>query len=137
MQTSKIRLSKRWQVVVNPYTQKQISPNTILREFSESVESEELVWHRDRKDRYVEIIEGTGWKLQMDNQLPQALNEGDIVYIPANTYHRIHKGDSKLIVKINEYGAMFQMDKLWSAPEGSQQHLLKKSKKKKKSKSKT
>jgi len=136
MSLTTIRLGKRWQVVVNPYTQKQISPNIILREFSESVESEELVWHRDRKDRYVEIIEGTGWKLQMDNQLPKELKEGNTVFIPKNTYHRIHKGDSKLVVKINEYGAMFQMDKLWSAPEGSQQHLLKKSKKKKKTKSK-
>lgn len=37
---------------------------------------------------------------------------------------------------INEYGAMVQLDKMWSAPEGSQQHLLKKPKKKKKKKSK-
>jgi len=123
-------------VVVNPYSQKQLTEHSFLREFSESVESEELVWHRDRKDRHVEIIEGKGWKLQMDNQLPLKLREGDIVYIPKNTYHRIHKGEGKLVVKINEYGAMFQMDKLWSAPEGSQQHLLKKSKKKKKAKSK-
>ena len=115
----------------NPYTQKQITNNSFLREFSESVESEELVWHRDRKDRHVEIIEGKGWKLQMDNQLPIKLSEGDMVYIPKNTYHRIHKGEGKLVVKINEYGAMFQMDKLWSAPEGSQQHLLKKPKRRK------
>ena len=45
----------------------------------------------------------------------------------------ISESHSKLI---KEYGAMFQMDKLWSAPEGSQQHLLRKSKKKKKSKKK-
>ena len=38
------------------------------------------------------------------------------------------------IKQITEYGAMFQMDKLWSKPEGSQQHLLRKSKKKKKKK---
>ena len=120
----------------NPYTQKQLTDESFLREFSESVESEELVWHRDRQDRLVKVIEGTGWKLQMDNQLPKELKEGDTVFIPKNTYHRIHKGDSKLVVKIKEYGAMFQMDKLWSAPEGSQQHLLKKSKKKKKTKSK-
>ena len=136
MSLTTIRFSKRRQVVVNPYTQKKLTEHSFLREFSESVESEELVWHRDRKDRYVQVIEGTGWKLQMDNQLPKELKEGDTVFIPKNTYHRIHKGDSKLVVKINEYGAMFQMDKLWSAPEGSQQHLLKKSKKKKKTKSK-
>lgn len=136
MSLTTIRFSKRRQVVVNPYTQKQLTEHSFLREFSESVESEELVWHRDRKDRHVQVIEGTGWKLQMDNQLPKELKEGDTVFIPKNTYHRIHKGTSNLKVKIQEYGAMFQMDKLWSAPEGSQQHLLKKSKKKKKTKSK-
>ena len=30
---------------------------------------------------------------------------------------------------LTEYGAMVQLDKLWSKPVGSQQHLLKKSKK--------
>ena len=136
MSLTTIRFSKRRQVVVNPYTQKQLTEHSFLREFSESVESEELVWHRDRKDRHVQVIEGTGWKLQMDNQLPKELKEGDNVFIPKNTYHRIHKGSGNLVVKINEYGAMVQLDKLWSAPEGSQQHLLKKSKKKKKTKSK-
>ena len=119
-----------------PYTQQQITDESFLREFSESVESEELVWHRDRKDRVVTVIEGNDWKFQLDNQLPVQIKEGDVFYIPKNTYHRIHKGSSNLKVKIKEYGAMFQMDKLWSAPEGSQQHLLKKSKKKKKKKSK-
>lgn len=123
-------------MVVNPYTQKQLSDDSFLREFSESVESEELVWHRDRRDRLVKVIEGKGWKFQLDNKLPVEIKEGDQFYIPKNTYHRIHKGTSNLKVQIQEYGAMFQMDKLWSAPEGSQQHLLKKSKKKKKSKSK-
>jgi quercetin dioxygenase-like cupin family protein len=119
-----------------PYTQQQITDESFLREFSESVDSEELVWHRDRRDRLVKVIDGKGWKFQLDNKLPVEINEGDEFYIPKNTYHRIHKGTSNLKVQIQEYGAMFQMDKLWSAPEGSQQHLLKKSKKKKKSKSK-
>ena len=102
MSLTTIRLGKRWQVVVNPYTQKQISPNIILREFSESVESEELVWHRDRRNRVVKVIEGTGWKFQMDNKLPQELKAGDTITIPAKTYHRIHKGTSKLVVEITE-----------------------------------
>jgi len=90
-------------MVVNPYTQKQLSPNTILREFSESVESEELVWHRDRCDRVVKVIEGTGWKFQMDNKLPVEIKAGDTITIPAKTYHRIHKGTSKLVVEIKEH----------------------------------
>ena len=89
-------------MVVNPYTQKQLTDNSFLREFSESVESEELVWHRDRRNRVVKVIEGTGWKFQLDNKLPQEIKVGDTITIPAKTYHRIHKGTSKLIVEIQE-----------------------------------
>jgi quercetin dioxygenase-like cupin family protein len=87
----------------NPYTQKQLTDESFLREFSESVESEELVWHRDRCDRVVKVIEGTGWKFQLDNKLPQKIKAGDTFTIPAKTYHRIHKGTSKLVVEIIEY----------------------------------
>ena len=102
MSLTTIRLSKRRQVVVNPYTQKQLTDDSFLREFSESVESEELVWHRDRRNRVVKVIEGTGWKFQMDNKLPQEIKAGDTITIPAKTYHRIHKGTSKLVVEITE-----------------------------------
>jgi len=85
-----------------PYTQQQITDESFLREFSESVESEELVWHRDRCDRVVKVIEGTGWKFQMDNKLPVEIKAGDTITIPAKTYHRIHKGTSKLLVEITE-----------------------------------
>lgn len=88
--------------MVNPFTQTDLKANTFLREFSESVESEELVWHRDRCDRVVKVIEGTGWKFQLDNELPKKLKAGDTISIPAETYHRLHKGTSKLVVEITE-----------------------------------
>lgn len=87
----------------NPYTDKKLSEGSFLREFSELTESEELVWHRDHKDRYVTVVEGKGWQLQFDNRLPANLNEGDTVLIPKNTYHRLHKGSTKLVVEINEF----------------------------------
>ena len=37
---------------------------------------------------------------------------------------------------LTEYGAMVQLDKLWSKPVGSQQHLLKNPKRKRKQKPK-
>ena len=87
----------------NPYTDKKLSEGVFLREFSELTESEELVWHRDHKDRYVTVVEGEGWQLQFDNRLPVHLKEGDTVHIPKNTYHRLHKGSTKLVVEINEF----------------------------------
>jgi hypothetical protein len=59
----------------NPYTDKKISKNAFLREFSELTEDDELVWHRDRNDRYVTVVEGDGWQLQFDNMLPVPLNK--------------------------------------------------------------
>jgi len=86
---------------MNPY--KQVTENdVIVRTFSEDVESEELVWHRDRKDRVVEVVQSNGWKFQMDNELPKTLKSGDVVEIPKETFHRVIKGEGNLIIKIKE-----------------------------------
>lgn len=86
---------------MNPYKQK-IQGDYILREFSNDVETHELVWHRDRVDRIVEVVEGEGWEFQLDNQLPVKLYPGDVLNIPKETYHRIGRGDTNLIIKIKE-----------------------------------
>jgi len=87
----------------NPYIDRKTSEHTFLREFAENVESHELVWHQDRKDRIVKVVEGTGWQIQFDNKFPQPLAVGESVFVPKNTYHRLHKGSSKLVVEINEF----------------------------------
>ena len=76
--------------------------NLLIREFSKDVDSDELVWHRDRKDRDVTVLEGTGWQLQMDNRLPFYLTPGMTYHIPKNTYHRVIKGSTDLLVEIKE-----------------------------------
>ena len=47
---------------------------TFTRVFKESVKKDQLLWHKDRKDRKVKVVYGTGWKLQYDNQLPTELH---------------------------------------------------------------
>ena len=74
----------------------------LVREFSSDTDSEELVWHRDRSDRKVLIRRGSGWMLQLENQLPFLLEKGKTYYIPKNTYHRVIKGSSSLVVEIEE-----------------------------------
>lgn len=86
---------------MKPYTQ-VINKNKILREFSKDTDSHELVWHKDKNDRQVKILEGTGWKFQLDNQLPINLNKGDVLFIPKNIYHRILKGIDNLKIEIKE-----------------------------------
>ena len=82
---------------MNPY--KDIN-NT--RTFSKDVLTEELVWHRDKEDRTVTILEGVGWKFQKDNELPIHLNVGDEVAIKAFEYHLINKGKTDLKLEIKE-----------------------------------
>ena len=86
---------------MNPYKE-VIESNVIVRTFSEDVKSEELVWHRDKNDRVVEVIQSNGWKFQMDNELPKTLESGNVVEIPKETFHRVIKGEGNLIIKINE-----------------------------------
>lgn len=74
----------------------------ILREFDGDVDEQELVWHRDRNDREVTVMEGTGWKLQMDNELPKELMVGKLYNIKAMEYHRLIKGNGTLKLKIWE-----------------------------------
>ena len=71
-----------------PFTQRE-SNGKLIREFSELTDHSELVWHRDRSDRYVTVQGGNGWLLQLENKLPKELIEGCGYFIPKNTYHRI------------------------------------------------
>ena len=84
-----------------PYSQVE-EDDYFVREFSESVDPMELVWHRDREDREVTILEGSGWKLQMDNEQPRELIKGKTYRIPAMEYHRIIKGKENLLIQIKE-----------------------------------
>ena len=76
--------------------------NQYGRTFDANASDEEYVWHRDHNDREVEIIEGEGWQLQIEDCLPMLLNDVKKVFIPKGVYHRLIKGYNTLRVKINE-----------------------------------
>lgn len=84
----------------NPYNEVSEGNNTYIREFSVDTNSSELVWHRDKEDREVTILEGSGWKFQYDNELPFELNEGDTINIKKLEYHRIIKGNTNLKIRL-------------------------------------
>ena len=85
---------------MNPYSERR-KDNLIVRTFSQDIDEEELVWHRDREDRQVTVLEETDWQFQFDNELPQVLK--DVIFIPKNTYHRLIKGTGELNVHIIEF----------------------------------
>jgi hypothetical protein len=87
---------------VEVYTDWNRLDESFIRVFCEQLEDKELVWHRDKRDRTVEVISGTGWKFQYDNNVPFELYEGMVLEIKAYSYHRILKGTTDLILRITE-----------------------------------
>jgi quercetin dioxygenase-like cupin family protein len=87
---------------MKPYQEVINKDNLRLREFKIDTDSHEFVWHKDEKDRYVTIMEGEGWQFQKDNELPSILKKGDTIFIPKETYHRVIKGSSNLLISIIE-----------------------------------
>jgi hypothetical protein len=86
---------------MKPYTE-EVYNEKILRTFSPNVESDELKWHQDLKDRRVTILDCGGWKFQMEDNLPIKLENADQLFIPKFVWHRVIKGDKNLVVEIEE-----------------------------------
>jgi hypothetical protein len=84
-----------------PFSEELID-NKLIRTFDPDVADEELVWHRDLEDRKIIVIESGGWGYQLDNQLPLPLEEGQELFIPKMLWHRVIKGNEKLVVQIKK-----------------------------------
>jgi len=85
---------------MKPYIEEK-KDGYIIREFSQNTPSLEFVWHRDKEDRHIEVIDGEGWEMQFDNELPFELVKGDRIFITEGRIHRILKGTTDLKIKIN------------------------------------
>ena len=93
--------------MTKPYTEEILEQHGtgekyILRTFHEDVDVEELVWHRDRRTRKITPLVTNDWPLQFDDRPPFKLQPGVEVVIIKETYHRLLKGDGKLVVRIKE-----------------------------------
>ena len=75
----------------------------LIRTFSVDVDSDELKWHQDLKDRKVTVIESGNWQFQIDDKLPNKLSNTEQIWIPKFVWHRVIKGDSNLVVEIEEF----------------------------------
>jgi len=72
-----------------------------IRLFSKDVDPMDLVWHQDKEDRDIEVLEGEGWQIQFDNELPFEIRKGDSIFITEGKIHRTLKGTTDLKIKIN------------------------------------
>ncbi len=86
-----------------PFIDDILSPTSWVRTFNPcEINNTEYVWHRDRKDREVIILDGIGWKFQLDNELPFNINIGEKIFVPKMVYHRIIPGSTILRIRIHE-----------------------------------
>ena len=86
---------------MKPYQDLKITEKSKIRVFESNVDSGELHWHRDRENRLIEVLEGNGWMLQLDDELPVEMKGGNQYLIPEGVYHRTIKGDGDLKIKID------------------------------------
>jgi hypothetical protein len=91
-----------------PFTESIVEENSkfieVVRKFSKDLLSEELNWHRDAEHRQVKVLEGQGWYLQFENELPIEMTERSIFYIKKNKWHRIiNKNGSNLTLNIRKF----------------------------------
>jgi len=93
---------------VLPFTEKIIEETEtyilVQRDFMSTLIEEELNWHMDEEDRDVFVVEGDGWYLQIENELPKLMQKESIFKIPKETWHRIiNKNGTKLIINVRKY----------------------------------
>jgi len=88
----------------NPYADSMLCAKQRRRVFDKNTALHELVWHRDSLDRKITVESGSGWQLQMDNQLPVDLTPGMRLHISAAEYHRLLRSNicSDLVLMIDE-----------------------------------
>lgn len=106
---------------LHPYIETRIREDLRIRTFSSRAESEDLIWHRDAENRILTVLEGTGWQLQFDGDLPVDLRPGDTHAIPREMWHRVKRSDSasSLTVEVREVGDHEILDVLVEAKKKS------------------
>lgn len=85
---------------MNPYEIIEEGNDYQIRRFGIDIDDEELLWHRDKEDRLIEVLSGSGWYLQKENLLPEKLKINENYFIRNREWHRIIKGIDDLIIKI-------------------------------------
>jgi hypothetical protein len=85
-----------------PFIEEQISENIFIRTFSEDVDEMDLIWHTDKENRVVNVLEGNGWKFQFDEELPFEMVDGLNISIFKGRIHRIIKGQGPLKIELHK-----------------------------------
>lgn len=78
-----------------------LSKNILKRTFDPNIDTQELTWHRDKRNRRITVLENNGWQFQFDDGMPFLMKE--TFDIPKETFHRVIAGIGPLVVLIEEF----------------------------------
>tara|TARA_B100000401_G_C52141043_1_gene409550 strand:- start:24 stop:299 length:276 start_codon:yes stop_codon:yes gene_type:complete len=85
-----------------PFEEKQIDQFNFIRTFSAGVDEMDLIWHADKENRIITVLEGNGWKFQFDEELPIEMTEGLSISIFKGRIHRVIKGHGQLKIELQK-----------------------------------
>ena len=85
-----------------PFEEEQIDQYNFIRTFPADVDEMDLIWHADKENRIITVLEGNGWKFQFDEELPVEMTEGKSISILKGVIHRVIKGNGPLVIKLQK-----------------------------------
>ena len=85
-----------------PFEEEQIDQFNFIRTFSADVDEMDLIWHADKENRIITVLEGNGWKFQFDEELPIKMTKGKSISILKGRIHRVIKGNGPLVIKLQK-----------------------------------
>ena len=89
-------------VTVLPFEEEQISDNIFIRTFSADVDEMDLIWHTDKENRFIKVLEGNGWQFQYDEELPFEMTDGLGFPVMKGQIHRVIKGVGPLKIELHK-----------------------------------
>jgi len=89
-------------VTVLPFEEEQISDDIFIRTFSADVDEMDLIWHTDKENRFIKVLEGNGWQFQYDEELPFEMTEGLGFPVMKGQIHRVIKGNGPLKIELHK-----------------------------------
>jgi len=85
-----------------PFEEEKIDEYNFIRTFPADVDEMDLIWHADKENRIITVLEGNGWKFQFDEELPIEMTEGKSISILKGVIHRVIKGNGPLVIKLQK-----------------------------------
>ena len=85
-----------------PFEEEQIDEYNFIRTFSANTDEMDLIWHADKENRIITVLEGNGWKFQFDEELPIEMTEGLSISIFKGRIHRVIKGHGQLKIELQK-----------------------------------